>query len=288
LVEQCPGHVESDVFHVAGWCRGQLIVEKPGEVPGAYIEVFREFIERVVPARVRRHEVGDFAESRRAGRGSLQRCRELRLAARTLHVHHQGAGDVARQVGPVVLFDESERQIDAGRHPCRRVRGAIANVDRVGLDAARRTPSGELARDLPVRGRALAVEEARGGKDERPGADRRDPAGRSRLYPCGVRQVAGDTDARIDVGPGHQKRVESLLRGDGAVDRDPDPEARRDVRTGRRQQHDPVVGTEPVRLLEHLRGTGDVQQRHSVVDEDRDAMEGSVPRPGPSGAGSAR
>ena len=40
----------------------------------------------------------------------------------------------------VVLFDESEGQIDAGRHPCRRVRGAIANVDRVGLDAARWTP----------------------------------------------------------------------------------------------------------------------------------------------------
>jgi hypothetical protein len=172
----------------------------------------------------------------------------------------------------VVFLDKSERQIDAGRHPCRRVRGAIANVDRVGLDAARRTPGGELVRDLPVRGRALAVEEAGGGEDERPGADRRDPAGHSRRYPRGVRQVTGDTGARIEVGPGHQQRVESRLRGDCAGDRDPDPEVRRDVRTGRRQQHDPVVGTEPVRLLEHLRGTGDVQQRHSVVDEDRDAM----------------
>ncbi|MFF2645822.1 hypothetical protein ACFVUB_39050 [Streptomyces niveus] len=32
------------------------------------------------------------------------------------------------------------------------------------------------------------------------------------------------------------------------------------------------VGTEPVRLSPYLRGTGDVRQRHCVVDEDRDAM----------------
>ncbi len=276
LVEQGPGQVEPDVFHVAGRCRGQLVAEESGEVPGAHVQVSREFTERVVTTRVRRHHVGDRAESRRAGRRSLQRGRELGLAARALHVHHQGPGDVARQVGSVVLLDESERQIDAGRHPCRRVRGAVANVDRVGLDTARRVPSGQLVRDPPVRGRPLAVEQAGRGEDERPGADRRDPARRSRRYPRGVRQVSGDTSAWIEVGSGYQQRVGSRLRGNGAFDRDPYPEVRHDVRTVRRHQHDPVVGAEPVRLPEHLSGTGDVQQRHSVVDEDRDAMEGDV------------
>ena len=41
-------------------------MEEPGEVPGAHVEVFREFTERVVSAGVRRHQVGDTAESRRA------------------------------------------------------------------------------------------------------------------------------------------------------------------------------------------------------------------------------
>jgi hypothetical protein len=52
-----------------------------------------------------------------------------------------------------------------------------------------------------VRRRALAVEEPGGGEDERPGADRRDPAGPGRRDPRGVRQVAGDTSARIESDP---------------------------------------------------------------------------------------
>ena len=134
-----------------------VFVEEPGEVSGAHVEVFREFTERVVSVRVRRHQVGDFTEGRRTGRRSLQRSGELGLAAGTLHVHHQGAGDVAGQVRPVVLFDERERQIDSGGHPCRGVRAAVTDVNRVGLDAARRTSGGELVCDPPVRGRALAV-----------------------------------------------------------------------------------------------------------------------------------
>ena len=116
---------------------------------------FGEFTERVVPLRVRRHQVGDLPQGRRTGRRPLQWSGELRLATGTLHVHHQGAGDVAGQVRSVVLFDERESQIDSGGHSCRGVRAAVTDVDRVGFDAARRASGGELARGLPVRGARL-------------------------------------------------------------------------------------------------------------------------------------
>jgi hypothetical protein len=84
------------------------------------------------------------------------------------------------------------------------------------------------------------------------------------------------------VGARHQIGVRCELRGNGAVDGDPEPEVRRDVLTRRRQQCDPVLSAEPVRLLEHLRRTSDIQQGHIVVDEDRDAPRFGDCRPKPN------
>jgi hypothetical protein len=50
LIEQRPGHVEADVLHVASRRGRQFFMEEPGEVSGAYVEVFRQFTGSGLPA----------------------------------------------------------------------------------------------------------------------------------------------------------------------------------------------------------------------------------------------
>ncbi len=76
---------------------------------------------------------------------------------------------------------------------------------------------------------------------------------------------------------GLEPRPTSLSNGVGNI-------GHYDVLTRRRQQHNLVICAEPVRLLEHLRRTRDVQQGHTVVDEDRhEAWRSGLGDPGSAG-----
>jgi len=100
----------------------------------------------------------------------------LGLVARSLQVGDQIAGDLAGQLGAVVLLDERERQVQAagdaggGGHP------ALADEDRGGVDPHVAVAPGQTGREPPVRGRAVAVEQAGRGEHGGAGADRCDPA----------------------------------------------------------------------------------------------------------------
>lgn len=99
----------------------------------------------------------------------------------------------------MILLDECQRQVDAGGHARRGVRGAVTNIYRIRFDPAGRAPGGEFLRDLPVCGRTLAVQETGGAEDECSGADGRDPVGPERQGPRGLDQLTGDRAARVEV-----------------------------------------------------------------------------------------
>ena len=65
----------------------------------------------------------------------LDEHRELRLAARPFEIHHQRPRDIADELGAVVLFHQCHRQVDARRHARRGEHIAVADEDRVGLNA---------------------------------------------------------------------------------------------------------------------------------------------------------
>ena len=59
---------------------------------------------------------------------------ELRLAAGPVDEEHELAGDLESCRRPVVLLDERQRQVHAGRDAGRRVRGPVLHVDAIGVD----------------------------------------------------------------------------------------------------------------------------------------------------------
>src|SRR4051812_22423659 len=94
-----------------------------------------------------------------AGIAMLQReCRaELCLAARALEKDNELAGDRQGHARSEIRFDESKREIDAGRDAGRCPNIAIADEDRIGIEFHRRKFSGELHASSPVRDRAATI-----------------------------------------------------------------------------------------------------------------------------------
>src|SRR5262245_7256493 len=91
---------------------------------------------------------------------------ELRLAARALEKDNELAGDRQGHARPEIRFDESKREVDAGRDAGRCPDIAVADEDRIGIEFDRRKFFGELRASSPVRDRAAAIEEARGRQQE--------------------------------------------------------------------------------------------------------------------------
>ena len=118
---------------------------------------------------------------------------ELRLPAGTLEEDDQIARHGERHRAAQVLFHERERQIDAGRHPGRGPNRTVAHEDRIGLDAHRGKAPRELGAVLPMGRRAPPVQHARGGEQERAGADGGDAARLRRPlpHPIDQRRVLG-------------------------------------------------------------------------------------------------
>lgn len=92
------------------------------------------------------------------GRFPLQRGRELRLAARSLHVHHQRTGHRSGQIRAVVVFDQRQREVDSRGDAGRSVDSAVTDKNGVGLHLRRRVAQYQLLGMFPVRGGAAAVE----------------------------------------------------------------------------------------------------------------------------------
>ena len=113
----------------------------------------------------------DRGETRgRSGRDRLADV--LRLPTLPMRRHHHAPGHLVRDLGAVVAADEVEAEVDAGRAPRRGEDVALVDVEHVRLHADARVARAERVVVAPVRGRALAVQQAGRGQDEDAGADR--------------------------------------------------------------------------------------------------------------------
>jgi hypothetical protein len=81
----------------------------------------------------------------------------LRLAARAAEVNHQllrrSPGNGVAQI----LFDQSQRQVNASGNSCGSPNGAILDEYAVGLQADSRESASEIGAAAPMSGRALPV-----------------------------------------------------------------------------------------------------------------------------------
>ncbi len=104
-----------------------------------------------------------------------QRGAELRLAAGALHEYDQLARRFHRHLVAIVLLDQGQRQVDAGRDAGRGPQRSVLDVDPVRIDVYRRMQGGQALHPFPVRGHALAVQLAGRGQQEGAGADGAQP-----------------------------------------------------------------------------------------------------------------
>jgi hypothetical protein len=96
---------------------------------------------------------------------------ELPLVGRPPQEQHQPARDRQRYFATEIGFHQRQRQIDTCGYAGGGVDASIAHVDRIGVHIDLGIASGEFSARRPVRRRAPSVQQARGGKQECPGAD---------------------------------------------------------------------------------------------------------------------
>ena len=86
------------------------------------------------------------------------------------HEHDEVTRDRERELGPVVVFHQGQRQIDPRRDTRRRPHRAVSHVDGLGLDRHFREFARQGVAVGKVRGGAPPVQQARRGQHERAGA----------------------------------------------------------------------------------------------------------------------
>jgi hypothetical protein len=194
----------------------------------------------------------------------------LGLAAVALRRHHQVAGQPGGDLAAVVAPHHVQAQVEAGRAARRGEQVAVVDVQHVGVDADVRVPAGQVGALRPVRGGPAPVQQARGGQDQRAGAQRDDaPALRAGLAQRGEHRAwhqVGGVGRQHDDGPGGAQR--------GQPARHLDLEARVD-RHGRGDPADrqPVPGhAESLRVAgaEDVAGHAELEQGDPLVDHDGD------------------
>jgi hypothetical protein len=190
---------------------------------------------------------------------------ELRLAARPAQEHHEPARDGQREVASQVLLDQLQRQVHPGRDPGRGVHAAVADEDRIALDAHGGKPALQRVARRPVCDGAPAVQHPGLGQQEGAAADRGDASS----APGGAPDPR-DEPRVAHVGPGagpagDDQRVDGTSGpGEAAVGHERQPSRGRD-RPGRRGHQRQRVARRPgiahaVDDREHLPGAGDVER----------------------------
>ena len=106
----------------------------------------------------------------------LQRLAQLRLLAAAQHRQRQRARDVHRHRMAKIVFDQRERELDAGSDAGRGPHRTVVHVDALALHAHLRPQRLQLVAGAPVRGGLAAVEQAGHGERERAAADTGDAA----------------------------------------------------------------------------------------------------------------
>ena len=202
-----------------------------------------------------------------------QRRAKLRLPARALQEDDEMAGHRQGELAAEILLDQRQRQIDSGGDAGRGPDVAVADEDRVGLQAHGGKASGEFGAAPPVRHGATAIEQAGGRQQKGAAADRRGPPRRlrPRLDPADEFSVLA---GRIDAGAaGDDQRVQGHARGGEFAGRETQAGRCRHQRSV--GHHDGIVGArtpacenEIVGRGEDLERPGDVEQLDSGEGQD--------------------
>ncbi len=215
------------------------------------------------------------AADRVVGRRSAHRVLgELGLAALAVCGHDHAAGHARGDVGAVVLADEVQAGIDARGGSGGGDDRSVVDVEHRGVDRHLRMAFLEQSGVPPVRGRLLAVQQARGSQGERAAADGHHPRSSRGGVPQRVQDRRGDVtahvrDSRDDDGVGAPEPVQSVVHHDVETAHDP-------VGPGcLRAQLEPVP---PVHLQlrpghrEHLGDRGELERSHPVEGEAGDPV----------------
>ncbi len=271
-VQQGLGQVEADQLHVPAGRGVQFGAEHAGQVAGADPDPRGERVQAVVGGRIGLDGVLHHPEDRCLRRRSLERGGELRLPAGPLHVHHQRTGHLPGQVRAVVVLDQGEREIDARGDTGRGVGGAVLDEDGVGFHPGGRAAAGQRGGVLPVRRRALALQQSGRAQHEGAGADRGHPPRPVRERPRGRAESGVDGGLRQHVAADHEHGVVGRAGSGVAVGRHPQPDGGVHRLPAHRDDTQPVVRAVPVGLAEHLRRPGQVEHLHAVEHQDAHAV----------------
>jgi hypothetical protein len=208
LFEPAPRGFDADLRHETRWSHADLLGEDTREIAWTHPDLRGHSLDGQRFAQVVQQP--DLQIAHGSAVGSLQRERgaELRLAARTAKKDDEGARHEQRQFRPQVFFDQRQRQIDAGGHSGRGVDVPVANEDRIGIESDGGKTFGHLPTKVPVRRRATTVEQAGGGKRERPATDRSDPPRRIRHFPEPGQEACDPFDMYPAVTARDKQRVE--------------------------------------------------------------------------------
>ena len=147
----------------------------------------------------------------------LQRRAELRLPSGPLQEHHQLARHRERHLAAEISLDESQREIDPGGHASRCPDIAVANEDRIGIEADGRKAPGELGAASPMGDRAAAIEQAAVASRNAAAADGRRTCGVARASAGSIRPAAGSSQAALTPHPPGTISVSSATSRDGSA-----------------------------------------------------------------------
>ena len=193
----------------------------------------------------------------------LQSAAELRLSTGSLRVDDEPARDVQRGGATEILLDDREREVDARGHSRRRPHTPVPDEDRILFDADRGVTSLQLGTVVPVGDGASAVEQSRGGEQERTGASRGDDArcGSSIPQPGDESLILHCREDSATAGNEHdviRSNANSTER-DGTKF-DADVGCNRAARTGHEDRLVARRAPSRARVVEDLQWTGDVEQ----------------------------
>ncbi len=130
---------------------------------------------------------------------------ELSLVARAAQEDDEVAGDLQGRVTAEVVFDQGQREVDAGGHPGRGGDVAVADEDRVRIHGQAGIPGSQCVAVGPVGGHPPPAEQAGLGQQERAGADRHQARGPGCAFPEPADEVRVGPAGSLS--PGHDQHI---------------------------------------------------------------------------------
>jgi hypothetical protein len=203
----------------------------------------------------------------------------LGLAAVTVRRHHHAPRDAVGHPRALLLADQVEASVDAGRRAGAGDHRIVIDIQDVGIDLGLGIPAGQFGRMPPVSGAATAIQQARLAEDEGAAAHAQQPRATLDGRAQRIEQVLGEPESHAgaeallaDRGQRDQIRVGQAIQTEGGLD----GEVQGPQRGWLSRHHGEVVARQPVVGPVHPEDLADgaelerqeaVDQHHSDVTQ---------------------